>query len=401
VSSIKPTPPSLGEAPGDVLFQPANPAEMQKRGDLVTLEVGGVDIVGWTEATVMRSMDHMTSSFSFAATGGDANRGTTVLAPGTSCRVRIGDDLLVTGYIDSTTISYSANDHRIQVDGRSKTKDLVDCSAPPGWAGRNLMQCTGMTVIDIIKTLVEPFGINVVVSGAEADATQLVPDIQTDADGATVGSILQDLCDRYAIWLSDTPEGDLALVANIGQKTGNALSMKPYDFVNTMTGEVRRDESNTFSSVTVRGQGSGTDENFGRDVSQVTATVTDGSVKRYRPLILPGATDMTQRDAKSMAVKERQSRLASSFEAEYTVHGWRGSAGELWRENRIVEVADELLGIHQPLLVFSVQYTISEGGTLAALRLILPESKERVNADAIPDVIPEWTEPSGTARAAA
>lgn len=372
----------------------ATEAGPDTRRDYVALEVDGRELAGWTSVTVTRSMDQIASSFSLACTESDENPSQTsaarALKPGLPCRVTYGGQPLVTGYIDAVEVAYGAESHDISVTGRSKTKDLVDCSAPPDWAGRNLMQCTEMSVLDIVELLCQPFGIGVVVEGPDNDVAEMVPDIQTADDGASVASVIQDLVDRYAIWLSDTPEGDLALVSNIGTRTPNTLAKQRQQATNVLGGRVRRDESNRYSSYTVRGQAKGTDESFGREVAHVSATAEDSGVTRYRPLIMSGQTDMTPQIAAGQAMKERQSRLVSAFEAEYEVHGWKGAAGELWRENRVVDVGDDLLSISQPLLVFAVTYTITDNGTRATLKLILPEAKERIEMERIPDAVPDW-----------
>lgn len=365
-------------------------AAADTRSDYVALEVDGKEFVGWTSVNVTRSMDQICSAFTLTATEPD-DMGIRVLTPGMACRVTFGGAPLLTGSIDTVEVAYGAESHEITITGRSKTKDLVDCSAPPDWAGRNLMQCTEMSVRDIIVLLCRPFGIGVVVQGPDVDVSTIVPDIQADHDAASVASVIQDLVDRYAIWLSDTPDGDLALVSDIGTQSANGLSMRPFQSVNVLSGRVKRDESNRYSTYTVRGQAKGTDENFGRAAAQVTATIEDSGVTRYRPLIMSGQTDMTTAVATGQAMKERQSRLASAFEAEYEVAGWKGSAGELWRENRTVQVSDDLLSISQPLLVFAVNYTISDNGTRATLRLILPEAKQRIDTPTIPDTVPDWT----------
>ena len=43
--------------------------------------------------------------------------------------VKIGADLVLTGYVDRYSSSISAGQHTIRVEGRSKSEDLVDCSA--------------------------------------------------------------------------------------------------------------------------------------------------------------------------------------------------------------------------------------------------------------------------------
>lgn len=105
----------------------------------VTLILDGGAIEGWTEVRVSRALDHAAGDFSLGLT--DKSRGpdgVTVPARlycGAECRVAIGGDIVLTGYVDDVSISYTATSHAIRVSGRSKTCDLVDCSVDPAYSG--------------------------------------------------------------------------------------------------------------------------------------------------------------------------------------------------------------------------------------------------------------------------
>src|SRR3546814_9072431 len=72
---------------------------------------------------------------------------------GEACRVLLGGEVVINGWIDSVAPSFSVDNHAIRVTGRDRAADLVDCAAvhkPGSWSGRKLEQ--------IATELVKPFG---------------------------------------------------------------------------------------------------------------------------------------------------------------------------------------------------------------------------------------------------
>lgn len=78
------------------------------------------------------------------------------LKQGAKCQVRIGDDLVLTGWVFATPISYDHQQITTTISGRSLTADLVDYAAvnKPG-------QWDNQSVLAIVKALASPYGIRV------------------------------------------------------------------------------------------------------------------------------------------------------------------------------------------------------------------------------------------------
>ncbi|EMO9494388.1 phage tail protein, partial [Raoultella ornithinolytica] len=98
--------------------------------DVVRLTVGNKTIEGWDAVRVTRSIERFPSDFSLGLM--DYYPGTSekqLVQEGQSCDVRIGNDLVLTGYIDSWEPAITRARHEVQANGRSKCQDLVDCSA--------------------------------------------------------------------------------------------------------------------------------------------------------------------------------------------------------------------------------------------------------------------------------
>ena len=113
--------------------------------------------VGWTEATVTRSLETISGAFTVTLSEREPGETTPrVIRPGNACRVELEDETVLQGWVDAVTVDYDAGAHTIAVRGRDATGDLVDCSAatkPGEWKNERLE--------NIASALCEPFGISV------------------------------------------------------------------------------------------------------------------------------------------------------------------------------------------------------------------------------------------------
>ena len=113
--------------------------------------------IGWTEATVTRSLETISGAFTVTLSEREPGETTPrVIRPGNACRVQLDDEAVLQGWVDAVTVDYDARGHTIAVRGRDATGDLVDCSAaskPGEWKDARLEE--------IASALCQPFGINV------------------------------------------------------------------------------------------------------------------------------------------------------------------------------------------------------------------------------------------------
>lgn len=87
----------------------------------------------WTSISITSELNTLARSFSIGVTAKlpNSDRLPTKFKVGDPIQVFIGDDLVLTGYIDATPISYDANSVTATISGRSKTEDIVDCNPLP------------------------------------------------------------------------------------------------------------------------------------------------------------------------------------------------------------------------------------------------------------------------------
>ena len=96
----------------------------------VAIIIGGSAHVGWTEATVTRSLETISGSFAVTLTEREPGERTPrTIRPGDECRVELAGDAVIQGYVDAVTVDYDSRGHTIAIRGRDATGDLVDCSA--------------------------------------------------------------------------------------------------------------------------------------------------------------------------------------------------------------------------------------------------------------------------------
>jgi len=173
----------------------------------VFLYIDNMVYSGWTALSIKRSLEAAAGSFSLtlserwedAAVPASVTTAWPIYS-GDSAIVKIGSDIVITGYVDDVSISLSATSHSITVTGRDLTEDIVDCSAmnrPGQWLNRTLEQ--------IASDLCKPFGVTVsadVVTGGPIAEVNIQP-------GESVFQTLERIAKGRKLLITSTPDGNL------------------------------------------------------------------------------------------------------------------------------------------------------------------------------------------------
>lgn len=330
----------------------------------VWLKVNGADYGGWKTVSITAGLDRQARDFDLEVTSRwpgkvDVQRR---IAPFDSCQVLIGSDLVLTGYVDATPISYDKGTLKVGVKGRSKTADLVDCAAvnePGQWSGRR--------VEDIIREMIAPYGVGMVV---EADTGDAVSTHQIE-QGETVFEGIDRLISARAMLSTDDARGRLVLT-----RTGRLRATTPLVYgENILACNAPLDCKDRFSQYVVKGQAIGTDANFASALT-VLATAEDRGVPRRRVMIKKQSGDAADKYARLEARWEAASRSGKSYKVTYTVQGWRQRDGSLWLPNQLVTVRDPIVGYDTDLLIGEVTYSLDDKGTLCQMTVAPPGAWE-------------------------
>lgn len=331
--------------------------------DAITLEVGNKRFEGWTEMSISRGIDAIAGSFELSVTDREPGKPDLwTIRAGEACRVLLGGDVVINGWIDSVAPSFSTDMHSIRVTGRDRAADLVDCSAvhkPGSWSGRKLEQ--------IAADLVKPFGLTVTARTSTGAAFKTFALQQ----GESVWEAIGRLCKFRGLLMQATADGNVEIITPGTRRA-------PFKLVqgeNILSGEAAHDVRDRFSQYILKGQSAGDDDANGKTTSQARAESADPAVKRYRPLLVVADEQADTASLKKRAGWEATVRAGRSQTVTLTAQGWRDPAGAIWSPDLVVPVTSSWLGIDGDLLLASLQYTLSaEEGSKTALTLMPREA---------------------------
>lgn len=325
--------------------------------DTVLLRVNGREWGGWTSVSISAGIDRIARDFNVSVTRKwPGSEDVPQIKNGDRAEILIGDDLVITGWVESKPLRYDAKSITAGIVGRSKTADLIDCSAAP-------TQHSGKSLSKIAAALAQPFGVDVIDAGIPQTA---VIDAQPQ-HGETVVDCLNRLLGQVQALAYDDEAGRLVLGVPGTQKAATALVLGE----NILSCDTERSVRERFSSYLVTGQRPGTDDDFGEaTIAAIRQSTTDTEITRYRPHTVQQSGTATTDTCKSRCEFEAMQRAAKTRETTYTVQGWRQGNGELWAPNLEVIVFDPLLGFdNEPLVIAEVTYSQDENGKTASLRV--------------------------------
>lgn len=352
--------------------------------DLV-LRLDGFDVEGWSAISVTRSLDALADTFDLQLTTAVSSSPPPVeVTEGQACQILYGDEVLLSGYIDTMDLSYNATSTSLTVSGRSKAGDLVDCTAvKPGsktggsWKDTNFLA--------IANSICEPFGIAVY-----CDLGDPLESYFKLTEGESCFDALERLGKDYGLRICSSPDGDIQYTRAGIETLANVVIESG---INVVSGGLSKSCNERFSDYIFKGQLSANDDNNGE--VNTSHLVQDDGLGRYRPLLIE--SDEQVRNSKGQFAKgknksplqlraewERNTRAGRSRQLTYDICNpddlslsWEMPGhGGLWRPNVIVTVLDDFLGLDGQYLVTSVALVRDNSGTRTSLSLTFPEAYE-------------------------
>jgi prophage tail gpP-like protein len=297
----------------------------------LTLTVGGQSITGWTETRVTRGIERCTGDFDIVMTDPGATGAAAAIATGAACQIKLGSDLVLSGWVDRVNVRITAREHTLRVTGRGKCEDLIDAAAQ--WPGG---QITGANVLEVAQKLAGYFNIKVAAGVSNLGPT--IPQFNLTL-GETPWQIIERLCRFAQLIAYEQPDGSL-LLTQAGATTAAS------DFVqglNILEADVTFAQDQCFGEYDCFLMSTETLSDVGEGGNQI-GSATDPNVdpKRNRKRYIIAETPSGgQNVAQARAVWESVRRRGQATRIEVTVDSWRDGPeglGSLWLPNTLVAV---------------------------------------------------------------
>jgi len=331
----------------------------------VVLEVNGREYRGWKSIRITRSIESLSGSFAMEVSERwNGQSAPWPISEGDECTVRLGEDVIITGYVDTRDMDLTAEEHAFRVTGRDKAADLIDCSAVlDAW------EFTGVGVLEIAQRVAEPFGI--AVSLADAVLAPPAPHRVVVNPGERAYEVIDRACRLSGLFPISDGLGNVLLTRAGAEMTATPL----VEGGNILEASAQYDQSAVYSKYIVIGQQQGQDQLFGTAAADVRAEAKDKDVTRSaRVLMIRAEGGVTIQQAQDRANWEATIRRARSLVIYVTVQGWEQKGGSLWPLNAEVMIDAKFLGVSGPMLISEVTYSLSDAGTTTQLTLRPPGS---------------------------
>ncbi len=345
--------------------------------DEISLKVAGVNYAGWQSVRLERAIGQISGAFGFQATDifpGQSEKW--AIRMGQECVVEVNGEVSCTGYVDGIDIEYTENSHTIEVRGRDKTADLVDCS----WDSTKV-EWKNVTVLSIIEDLCDVYSIEVVVDSSVGTAlSERVITFKVN-EGDSIFDTIARLLSIKAVLPITHGDGKLTLTRRGSLHVSDRIEQGK----NVKAGAMLNSDLDRYSVYVVKSQGIGVDTWDVGSINQANARVLDLVMPRTRPLVIFASRSSTSAQCRDRAEWEMRTRYGKSRRLEYELVGWTQSNGDLWPLNRLVIVQDDILGVTMDveggnsylITAISQEYDDSTG-SITRLKLEPPDAYELI-----------------------
>jgi len=352
---------------------------------------------GWKEVSVNLSLNRLAGIFEISAVEElykDKNKWD--LKMGQTCTVKIKGQTIITGFIDCLDESYDEKVHRIDIKGRDKTCDLVDCSyVPRNYQEIETHEWNNQTALSVITEICVPYNISIDCDpSVKVPATELLAKFKINI-GETSGDAIKRICNAKGIMPMSRGDGKLYLTrAGTDVCYGNIVCGK-----NVKKGHLMQSDRERFSHYIVRGKGISKEKYIVTNSLNPLAVILDEVVMqktyspdrrlttlRYRPRVLTTDiianftidtglrtiqeigtdTQIATAEINICAVRGEQEariRAGKSRALNYTLYSWYQDpqkTDKIWGLNKMVFVSDPTLKVNGNYLITDLRFNFSE-----------------------------------------
>ena len=333
--------------------------------DDLTLVVGGMRLSGWDSVRVTVGIERCPNDFDISMTErfpGELAEVRAVVQPGDACSVYLGDDQVLSGFVNRYIPEIGSSRHMIQVTGRGRCQDLVDCAAE--WPGG---QISASSALGIAQKLCEPYGLS---ASCPDDQGDPIPTLILN-NGETAFEVIERVCRFAALLAYEGADGNLILSRVGTDKTASGFK----EGVNVERAAITYTDDQQFSEYMVVRMAMDVLQDAG-DSGNLVDTVLNPNIKRHRRrIIVAEGGDPGSDIAKQRAMWECSRRFGRAAQLRLTTDGWRDSSGKLYLPNKLVDLALPTLDApDRTWLISEVTYLRDSAGTRCDLIIMPPQA---------------------------
>lgn len=340
----------------------------------IVIRVGGKKYFGWKNLRITQSLDTLVCDFAMSYTDEYISASKTSLYMGEECIVEINGYRLITGYIEEIDESYDDKRYEIQIRGRDRLGDLVDCSY---WKNDIAVgEWFNQSGLSIIKALCGLFNIEVEVDNTALSAVQKKVGGSNGwrtNKGDTIFESIKRICGLCAVIPVGYGDGKLTLSRTT---TDRRADSKLETGKNIASAKLSQSNLERFSDYVVLGQDDNDDYKDLVSVAQPYGKKEDRLIgeQRYRPIVIVSDAKGGYEFLQNTANWEASTRAGKSRVYECEVNSWMQKSDKPWQINTLVTVNDPILGVETEKLIFNVSFQLDEFyGTKTLLTLVDPK----------------------------
>jgi prophage tail gpP-like protein len=332
------------------------------------VKVNGLVYENFIQADVDISMESLSGSFSFTST--ITKTSLFPVKKGDKVEVIADGVTTMTGFVEKISVSYSATDHKITLNGRSTLCDLIDSSIV-----KTHEFSKEVTLVKIIRTILDDLGMTSV-QIIDKTGGVIAPFKSTEIASAVIGDKAFTFIESYArkrqVLLNDDGSGNIMMTRASTEVFPATLNNNASDFTlnNILSASFSFDDSQRFKNYTAYGQLNPVALEIGsppKTASRQKGVAIDDEMRSTRQLVFNCEESSDDVTAQDRSTWEANVRRAKSLSYQATVQG-HSLDGRIWQPNVKIMVVDDFCGISCRLLVRSVKMSYSlDSGSITTL----------------------------------
>lgn len=282
---------------------------------------------------------------------------------GARALLKLGNDTIMTGRIDTLRHGVGEKRHMLMMSGRDANAILVDCSAP-------VFSACKMSLNDVISKIVKPLGVTRIRIAATKPLTSAKVTIEP---GMTAWDALTQAAEASGLWPWTDPDGTLVIGGPDYTTPPVGTLVMRYDGKGNNIIDLIHDESiaRRYSQTTVLAQCHGDDEEDGKN--DMKATVSDPQITLYRPKIIVTHDAGSQQEVDFRARKAQADARLAGFTLTVIVKGLRAPNGQPWTPGQRVHLVSEPHDLNAVFFLMKRNFTGGSMGTGEKTTLTLKE----------------------------